>query len=223
MPRSGDVAPRRLVLVHGASSGPWVFESWEGRFPTFEVLVPDLQAGLEVEHASMADYAEQVITAPGGAEAVVVGWSMGGLVAMLAAQSQHPAALVLVEPSQPRELGRHDTAVVPTVGAYDAETMYGPLPPGTRHRPESRLALEERQRGISIPRIDCPLLVIASSSYPISRGRDIVDHYGGELLEFPRLDHASIVETPEVATAIEAWLRDQQLAPSAHHDTHQLE
>jgi hypothetical protein len=83
---------------------------------------------------------------------------------------------------------------------------YGPLPPGTRHRPESRLALEERQRGISIPRIDCPLLVVASSSYPTSRGSDVVNHYGGELLEFPTLDHGSVIEAPEVARAITAWL-----------------
>jgi pimeloyl-ACP methyl ester carboxylesterase len=207
-----DEATQRLVLVHGATSGPWVFEPWAGLFPTFEVRVPDLQAGLVVERASMADYAAQVIAATGGPGAVVVGWSMGGLVAMLAAQQQRLAALVLVEPSQPRELGRHDATVVPTVGVYDAETMYGPLPPGTRHRPESRLALEERQRGITIPRIDCPLLVVASSSYPISRGSDVVDHYGGELLEFPTLDHGSVIETPEVASAITAWIQRQEYA-----------
>jgi pimeloyl-ACP methyl ester carboxylesterase len=203
---SDDAARRRLVLVHGATSGPWVFEPWAGRFPTFEVGVPDLQAGLVVARASMADYAAQVIAATSGPGAVVVGWSMGGLVAMLAAQQQRLAALVLVEPSQPRELGRHDPTVVPTAGVYDAETIYGPLPPGTRHRPESRLALEERQRGISIPRIDCPLLVVASSSYPTSRGSDVVNHYGGELLEFPTLDHGSVIEAPEVARAITAWL-----------------
>jgi pimeloyl-ACP methyl ester carboxylesterase len=212
MPRSGDVAPRRLVLVHGATSGPWVFESWVGRFRSFEVRVPDLQTGLAVERASMADYARQVIAATGGVGAVVIGWSMGGLVAMLAAQRQRLAALVVVEPSQPRELGRHNTEVVPTVGVYDAETMYGPLPADTRHRPESRLALEERQRGISIPRIDCPLLVIASSSYPTSRGSEIVDHYGGELHGFRDLDHTSVIEAPEVANAIAAWLH-RQLAP----------
>jgi pimeloyl-ACP methyl ester carboxylesterase len=203
---SDDAARRRLVLVHGATSGPWVFEPWAGRFPTFEVGVPDLQAGLVVARASMADYAAQVIAATSGPGAVVVGWSMGGLVAMLAAQQQRLAALVLVEPSQPRELGRHDPTVVPTAGVYDAETIYGPLPPGTRHRPESRLALEERQRGISIPRIDCPLLVVASSSYPTSRGSDVVNHYGGELLEFPTLDQGSVIEAPEVARAITAWL-----------------
>jgi pimeloyl-ACP methyl ester carboxylesterase len=186
-----------------------VFGSWADRFLAFEFRVPDLQAGLAVERASMADYAEQVIAAAGGPGAAVVGWSMGGLVAMLAAQRERLAALVVIEPSPPRELGRHDVTVVPTVGVYDAETKYGPLPAGTRHRPESRLAFEERQRGISIPRIDCPLLVIASSSYPTSRGSDIVDYYGGELLEFPTLNHASVIEAPEVAVAIATWLGDQ--------------
>ena len=207
-----DEATQRLVLVHGATSGPWVFEPWAGLFPTFDVRVPDLQTGLMVARASMADYAAQVIAASGGPGAVMVGWSMGGLVAMLAAQQQRVAALVLVEPSQPRELGRHRATVLPTAGDYDAETMYGPLPPGTRHRPESRLALEERQQGIRIPRIDCPLLVVASSSYPTTRGSDVVDHYGGELLEFPSLDHASVIKAPEVASAISAWLQRQEYA-----------
>lgn len=132
-----DEAPQRLVLMHGATSGPWVFEPWKGWFHDIEVRVPDLRAGLAVERASMADYAAQVTAVTGGPGAVVVGWSMGGLVALLAAKQQRLDTRVLVEPSLPQELGGHDATVVPTVGVYDAETMYGPLPPGTRHRPES--------------------------------------------------------------------------------------
>jgi pimeloyl-ACP methyl ester carboxylesterase len=148
MPRSDYVARRRLVLVHGATSGPWVFESWAGRFPAFEVRVPDLQAGLALEGASMADYAEQVIAAAGGPGAVVVGWSMGELVGMLAAQRQRLAALVAVEPSQPQELGRHDATTVPSVGVYDAETMYGA--PALWHAPSNRLP--PRSRGTATRR-----------------------------------------------------------------------
>ena len=84
--------------------------------------------------------------------------------------------------------------------------MYGPLPTGTRHRPESLFALGERQRGVDIPRIPCPLLVVAGGSYPVARGSDVVDHYGGELIEFPDLDHAGLVREPEVVAAIADWL-----------------
>lgn len=208
MPRFDEPGAQRLVLVHGATSGPWVFDAWADRFLGFDVRVPDLQAGLATDRAGMGDYADRVVAATDGPGAVVVGWSMGGLVAMMAAQQQPLAALVVIEPSPPRELGHYDTLVVPRPGVYDAEAMYGPLPPGTRHRPDSRLALEQRQRGISIPRVDCPLLVIATSSYPTSRGSDIADHYNGELLEFPDLDHTSVVQAPEVATSITTWLQD---------------
>ena len=74
-----DEAAQRLVPVHGATSGPWVFEPWAGLFSTFDVRVPDLQTGLVVARARVADYAAQVIAASGGPGAVMVGWSMGGL------------------------------------------------------------------------------------------------------------------------------------------------
>ncbi|HSK22562.1 MAG TPA: alpha/beta fold hydrolase [Egicoccus sp.] len=196
----------RLVLVHGATSGPWVFDAWLPHLAAFDVRVPDLQVGLEVASATMSDYADRVMAAAGGGGAVLCGWSMGGLVAMLAALRQPVAALVLVEPSQPRQLGRADPSVTPVAGTYDAESMYGPLPADTRHRPESRFALGERRRGVDIPLVESPLLVVAGSSHPVDRGRDVVDHYGGELLEFPDLDHTGLVRDPGVAVAIADWL-----------------
>jgi pimeloyl-ACP methyl ester carboxylesterase len=183
-----------------------VFEGWLRHLSAFDVRLPDLQAGLDLAAASMSDYADRVVDEAGEDGALLCGWSMGGLVAMLAAQRQQLGALVLLEPSQPRQLGRSDPSVTPVAGTYDAESMYGPLPTGTRHRPESLFALGERQRGVDIPRIPCPLLVVASGSYPVARGSDLVDHYGGELLEFPDLDHAGLVREPEVAAAIAHWL-----------------
>lgn len=204
----------RLVLVHGATSGPWVFDAWLPHLSAFDVRAPDLQADLDVASASMADYADRVVTAAGDGPAAVCGWSMGGLVAMLAASRRSVGALVLIEPSPPRQLGRSDPSVTPVTGTYDAETMYGPLPPATRHRPESLYALGERERGVDVPRLEPPLLVVAGSSHPVDRGRDVVDHYGGELLEFPDLDHTGLVRDAGVATAIAAWLtagiRDQR-------------
>ena len=44
-----------LVLVHGAGSGPWVFDGWERFFPDTVTRAIDLHAGVAVEHASMDD------------------------------------------------------------------------------------------------------------------------------------------------------------------------
>ena len=38
-------AAERLILVHGATSGPWVFDHWPAAFPGYDVRAPDLQAG----------------------------------------------------------------------------------------------------------------------------------------------------------------------------------
>ena len=48
------------MLVHGAGSGPEVFEGWAESFPGVTVAVVDLQEGLDVAHASHVDYAAPV-------------------------------------------------------------------------------------------------------------------------------------------------------------------
>ena len=45
-----------MVLIHGAGSGPWVFDEWQGDFPWIQLVAPDLQEGLDVAKASMSDY-----------------------------------------------------------------------------------------------------------------------------------------------------------------------
>lgn len=196
---------RTLVLVHGAASGPWVFDAWPGRWPGYDARIPDLQDGLDVGHASMADYAARV-TAAATPGAVVVGWSMGGLVAMLAAAELTPAALVVIEPSPPMQAGRADPDVVVEPGTYDAAEVYGPVSDPSQTRPESALARAERLRGISVPRIACPMLVVAGRDYLDTRGRPVADFYRAHLLEFPDLDHGELVSEPEVCDAVRSWV-----------------
>jgi pimeloyl-ACP methyl ester carboxylesterase len=119
----------RLVLVHGATSGPWVFEGWLPYLSAFDVRVPDLQAGLDLAAASMSDYAGRVVEEVGEDGALLCGWSMGGLVAMLAAQRQQLGALVLLEPSQPRQLGRSDPSVTPVEGTTTPSRCTGRCQP----------------------------------------------------------------------------------------------
>ncbi|WP_225753514.1 alpha/beta fold hydrolase [Actinotalea sp. Marseille-Q4924] len=196
----------RLVLVHGATSGPWVFDGWPGAFPGYDVRVPDLQEGLDVAQARMSDYVDRVLGEVADRPSVVCGWSMGGLVALMAAQrSTMVAALVVIEPSLPVELTGGDPRRALRSGTYDAESAYGPVAPGTRHRPESLLAFDERKRGISVPSVTCPLLVVAGRSGP-PRGRQVAQHYGADLVEFPDLGHSDLVADPGVMAGIASWL-----------------
>ena len=197
---------RRLVLVHGATSGPWVFDGWAARWPDDDVLVPDLQEGLDVAHATMSDYADRVLAAVGDQPTVLCGWSMGGLVAMMAARRCQPTALVVIEPSVPAQIDGGDPSWPLEAGTYDAESTYGPSMPGMRHRPESLLARCERKRGISIPTIACPLLVVAGRDYVATRGRPVAEHYGAQLMEFPDLGHFQLVVDRRVREAVAQWL-----------------
>jgi hypothetical protein len=52
-----------LLLVHGAGSGPWVYDGWAESFSGITVAAVDLQESLEVAAASHADYARKVAQA----------------------------------------------------------------------------------------------------------------------------------------------------------------
>ena len=168
----------------------------------------DLQAGLVVENASMLNY-EAVVTAtaaPLPQPRALVGWSMGGLVAMMAARRVQPAALVLLEPSPPAEVqGAHPEVEVRS-GAFDPEAEYGPFPPGVRARPESSLARAERKRGIGVPALDCPTLVVHGDEFSPERGADLARLYGADELHVPGASHWDLVTDAGVRASVAAYV-----------------
>ena len=193
-----------VVLVHGAGSGPWVFDRW---------LLPgavavDLQAGLDVGDASMEDYEGRVAAVISAApdDVRVVGWSMGGLVAMMAARAAAPRALVVVEPSAPAEVQGWHLEVSMQSGTYDPEEEYGRFPEGMAARPESLRARSERKRGISVPSIQCPLLVVHGADYARERGSQVAAFYDAEEMAFPQLHHFDLIRSSEVRDSIASWL-----------------
>jgi Alpha/beta hydrolase family len=200
------------VLAHGAANGPWVFEGWLDAFPGADVLAVDLQAGLAVPHASMSNYAAVLyrtaeLLAPPRA---LVGWSLGGLVAMLAAERAGAAKVALLEPSPPAEVqGFHDD-VEPVEGAYDGETAYGAFPPGIPARPESELALGERRRGISVPRLPPPGLVVYGDEFPDDRGRRVAARYGLAEHHVPGASHWDLVLGSEARAAVAGYLGNDE-------------
>lgn len=186
---------RAAVLVHGAGSGPWAFDGWAETFAGLQVDALDLQAGLAVEHASMWNY-EAVVSCSAKLlprPLVLVGWSMGGLVAMMAARRVRPAALVVLEPSPPAEVQGGDPAVEVRTGTFDPEVVYGRFPAGIATRPESALARAERKRGVSVSSLDCPALVVHGDSFGPERGEVLAGFYGADELHVPGATHWDLV------------------------------
>lgn len=100
-----------LVFIHGAFCGGWAFDSFRQPFEAagFETHAPDLpfhhrdsdahslaQTGVRHYAKAIAAYCAELDAAP-----ILIGHSLGGLVAQMAATRMHPAAVVLIAPSAP--------------------------------------------------------------------------------------------------------------------------
>jgi pimeloyl-ACP methyl ester carboxylesterase len=100
-----------IVMVHGAFCGGWAFEHFRTPFEAagFQVLAPDLRGhaagdpSSAVVGVSMADFAADIATLCQSLPEppILLGHSMGGLVAQLAARRAQVRALVLLAPSPP--------------------------------------------------------------------------------------------------------------------------
>jgi len=148
-------------------------------------------------------------TATSTGDVAVVGWSMGGLVAMMAARQAPPRALVVIEPRAPAEVQGWHPEVPLQSGVFDPEQQYGRFPSGMMARPESLRARAERKRGISVPSIPCPLLVVHGADYGHERGRLVAECYDAAELAFPLLHHFELIQSLEVRDSILRWLGRQ--------------
>jgi pimeloyl-ACP methyl ester carboxylesterase len=206
------VPPLRLVasllLAHGAGSGPWVFDGWTEAFPELEVEAVDLHAGLNVAEAGMSNYAAVIARAAEWLPRplALCGWSSGGLAAMMAARQAEADLLLLLETSPPGEVQGFDDSVTPKPGTFDPEEAYGEFPPGMQARPESLLARGERKRGVSVPELPCPALVVYGDEFPEDRGRGLAAYYGAEELPLPGLDHWGLVRDERVRDELAGYL-----------------
>jgi pimeloyl-ACP methyl ester carboxylesterase len=109
MKRASIVTP--VVFVHGAFCGGWAFDSFREPFEAagFETHAPNLpyhERGADLEQLAqtgLKDYAQSIAHYVRGLRAppVLVGHSLGGLVAQLAAAHTPVAGLVLLAPSAP--------------------------------------------------------------------------------------------------------------------------
>lgn len=98
-----------VIMLHGAFCGGWAFDAFRGPFERagYVVLTPDLHGhgadGRGLVGVSMGDYARETaaLIAAQPEPPVVIGHSMGGLVAAMAAGQAPTAALIQLAASPP--------------------------------------------------------------------------------------------------------------------------
>jgi pimeloyl-ACP methyl ester carboxylesterase len=230
--RVTDVPP--VILVHGAANSAQVWTLWQREFAThgWPSYAIDLRGHghsdpMDLSHTSMHDYAADVrwLALQLQHPPIAMGWSMGGLVAMMVAAEGAARACVALAPSAPAR--RVDTAVVLRTGEFGPEE-YGITSRDPEHQRampdldrearvialgslgrESRLARDERQAGIVIEALPCPLLIVtgtADRQWPRQRYDDLglrADH-----LSIESASHWGLVlNRRALATMIPAVLR----------------
>jgi pimeloyl-ACP methyl ester carboxylesterase len=190
-----------VILVHGAANSASIWTFWQRELAGhgWASYAIDLRGhgrsdALDLSHTSMLDYADDTRAAaqPLKRAPIVLGWSMGGLVALMVAAAGFAAACIALAPSTPAR--QRDPTVALRAEEFGAEE-YGIIshdPEEQRTMPdldreervlalaslgrESRLARDERQAGIVIESLPCPLLLVtgtADKAWPAERYRDL--------------------------------------------------
>lgn len=165
-----------LLFVHGRCHGAWAYTRWSSYFANsgwrcLAVSLRNHPGSRPVETAeylrtSLADYVNDLRTALDWAAepCVVLGHSLGGIVAQKAAEIARLAGLVLVASVGPSQLGRYadDYPADQLVNDRSYYLERGQLDLARRVVPESPLALNQVRGRMPVDRssVTCPVLVV---------------------------------------------------------------
>ncbi len=229
-----DTRRWRAVCVHGAGGGAWEWAIWSRVLGAhaIEVVSADLQAAAGgLADTRFADYRAQVAAwcrnaAGDGVALVLVGASLGGLLALAVAAETRVDALVLVNAMPPagvvaRLPATNHPALVPWRSARTLQDTLRALPDADdaavlhafrRWRDESGAVLNEAQAGIAIDWPTCPALVLASGrddDVPAFASRALAVRLGADFECLREASHVGpLLGAPSAAAAarVVGWL-----------------
>ncbi|MFD4413515.1 alpha/beta fold hydrolase [Streptomyces sp. NPDC058476] len=228
----------KILLVPGSLHGSWAFERWmpglarSGWTPLAMSFVNhtgsrDVSAEeyLALTPAHYADAVMTVLESLAGHGAVLLGHSMGGLVAQIVAQHYRLKALVLVSSVGPGQLGPIRATPFPTdrpvtvsraqardqwfhnISDRALDSVIARLSPES---PSVINAYSDGSTHIDTGAIRCPVLVVGPDEdrSPVHDARRIAGLYGVTPLLIPDVGHDMMLEDggQTAASAITSWL-----------------
>ncbi|MEV7678754.1 alpha/beta fold hydrolase [Streptomyces sp. NPDC088341] len=232
----------RILLVPGSMQGWWAYERWmpvfaEAGWTPLAMSLPNHTGSRAVPEAEFlayttGDYANAVRTTlnsllPGQdlRPPVLLGHSMGGLVAQLVAQAYVPYALVLVSTVGPGQLGPMRSTAYPKdrpvtmtreqvqevwfrhIAEEDLDALMDRL------TPESPNVMNQYSNGsvtVDPAAIRCPVLVVGPENdrTPVHDTRTVAELLGATPVVVPNVGHDMLLERPGLpaASTIVSWL-----------------
>lgn len=240
IPCPGTGAPERpgVLFIHGAGAGGWEWNRWRAVFEAAgrRCSAPDLMpATAGLADTRFGDYLDQVASESArlGGEPVLVGASLGGLLATALAARMQAKALVLVNPlpPAPHHLSLPARPPWPPVVPWGREaTLAGTrraMPDADeaaclyafrRWRDESGQVLEAARAGLALAAPTCPVLAIASmgdTDVPATASAALAVDWGASLLRVEGSHVGPLLGRQAAAVAVQAlaWLDAQAGSP----------
>jgi pimeloyl-ACP methyl ester carboxylesterase len=199
--------PRTLLGVHGAGGGGWEWNLWRpvSAAAGWSLHTPDLQpAAGGLEATTIGDYLQQLREHPAAIPGcVLLGASLGGLLALALATELRAAAVVLVNPLPPlpEAAGLPPRPAYPPRVPWSTHTRFAStarsladadigtvLAAHRRWRDESGALLNAARAGVLLPAPALPLLVLASEQdedVPATLSAALALRLRGSLLRLP--------------------------------------
>lgn len=222
---------RTVVLIHGAGGGGWEYDLWKPVFERagYRFIAKDLEpvsGGLE--KTTFGDYVSQVKSwVPRGESPVLIGASMGGILALKVAEDVKPTAVVLVNSVPPAGVPTARTpkdkypAVVKWANGPLAETRDA-MPDSDeatiqkawkKWRDESGTVMNTLNDRVSVRKPAGPVLVvIGANDTDISpeTSRNVAEWASADIHQYRNMSHVGPLlsrRAPEVADSIITWLK----------------
>lgn len=217
------------VMIHGAGGGGWEYKF---RKPVFEkagyrVVAPDLLPNPEgLESTRFDDYVRQIVKVTGPSPEILVGASMGGVLALKAAETIKPRTLILVCSALPEGVVEPKAfepypEVIKWAGGPYADTLAA-MPDSDeatrkfahpRWRDESGAVLNELKKGVATQNPVCPTLVVipeADDTVTPEHQQELARWAGADTVRYKGMSHVGPLlstRATEVATAVAHWVR----------------